>query len=81
MLHDPAIAPRTELTKQDYMAGSQQQTTVNHFHEKLLKLEALMHTAHGKALARKRTALLEQFLTEFYDEWDAADADGVIDRL
>jgi len=39
-LHDPAIAPRSGLTKQQYTDDSFQQTTINHFHEKLLKLKA-----------------------------------------
>ena len=40
VLHDPAIAPRSGLTKQQYIDKSFQQTTINHFHEKLLKLKA-----------------------------------------
>lgn len=39
VLHDPAVAPRSELTKQQYTDRAFQQTTINHFHEKLLKLK------------------------------------------
>lgn len=39
VLHDPAVAPRQALTKQQYMDASVQQTTINHFYEKLLKLK------------------------------------------
>ena len=38
-LHDPAVPPRAGLTKQQYMDRGFQQTTVNHFHEKLLRLK------------------------------------------
>ena len=38
-LYDAAIAPRHELTKSAYMDSSQKPTTINHFHEKLLKLQ------------------------------------------
>lgn len=43
VLHDPKIPPRSDLTKQEYMKKDEQ-TTVNHFHEKLLKLKNLMKT-------------------------------------
>ena len=37
ILHDPAILPRENLTKEAYKTG--EQTTINHFYEKLLKLK------------------------------------------
>lgn len=43
MLHDPNIQPRSDLSKEKYMKKDEQ-TTVNHFHEKLLKLKDLMKT-------------------------------------
>jgi uncharacterized protein len=43
VLHDPAIHPRSDLSKEQYMK-KEEQTTVNHFHEKLLKLKDLMKT-------------------------------------
>ena len=47
MLHDPNIQPRSGLSKEQYMKKDEQ-TTVNHFHEKLLKLKDMMKTkVHG----------------------------------
>ena len=43
VLHDPNIQPRSDLSKDQYMK-KEEQTTVNHFHEKLLKLKDLMKT-------------------------------------
>lgn len=43
MLHDPQMKPRSDLSKDKYM-NKDEQTTVNHFHEKLLKLKNLMKT-------------------------------------
>lgn len=43
VLHDPKIEPRSDLSKENYM-NKEEQTTVNHFHEKLLKLKDLMKT-------------------------------------
>lgn len=43
VLHYPNIQPRLDLSKDQYMKKDEQ-TTVNHFHEKLLKLKDLMKT-------------------------------------
>ncbi|XP_019250641.1 PREDICTED: uncharacterized protein LOC109229584 isoform X2 [Nicotiana attenuata] len=69
VLHDPKIQPRSDLSKEDYM-NKVEQTTVNHFHEKLLKLKDLMKTKAGKKRAEKRHNFMEDFLKEFYEEWD-----------
>ncbi|XP_076890112.1 uncharacterized protein LOC143541089 isoform X2 [Bidens hawaiensis] len=68
VLHDPNIQPRSDLTKDQYM-NKDEQTTMNHFHEKLLKLKDLMKTKAGKARAEKRHKFMEEFLNEFYQEW------------
>ncbi|KAL1551959.1 hypothetical protein AAHA92_12818 [Salvia divinorum] len=68
-LHDPQIKPRSDLSKENYM-NKDEQTTVNHFHEKLLKLKTLMKTKAGQRRAEKRHKFMEEFLEEFYEEWD-----------
>ncbi|CAJ2655642.1 unnamed protein product [Trifolium pratense] len=70
-LHDPAILPRTELSKEQYM-NKQEQTTINHFHEKLLKLKDMMKTKAGKSRAERRHKFMEEFVKEFYDEWNSS---------
>ncbi|XXG60354.1 hypothetical protein AAC387_Pa04g2282 [Persea americana] len=70
VLHDPAIQPRLTLSKEDYMKKDEKQTTVNHFHEKLLKLKDLMKTMAGQRRAEKRHKFMQDFLAEFYEEWD-----------
>lgn len=69
VLHDPAIKPRSDVSKEQYMK-KEEQTTVNHFHEKLLKLKDLMKTEAGRRRAEKRHKFMEEFLKEFYEEWD-----------
>ncbi|CAL5430263.1 unnamed protein product [Camellia sinensis] len=69
VLHDPSIQPRSDLSKEQY-TKKDKQTTVNHFHEKLLKLKDLMKTKAGQRRAEKRHKFIEDFLKEFYEEWD-----------
>lgn len=69
VLHDPAIKPRSDVSKEQYMK-KEEQTTVNHFHEKLIKLKDLMKTEAGQRRAEKRHKFMEEFLMEFYEEWD-----------
>uniref|UniRef100_A0A803P0G3 HD domain-containing protein n=1 Tax=Cannabis sativa TaxID=3483 RepID=A0A803P0G3_CANSA len=69
VLHDPNIKPRSDLSKELYMKKDEQ-TTINHFHEKLLKLKDMMKTKAGRSRAEKRHKFMEEYLKEFYEEWD-----------
>jgi uncharacterized protein len=42
--------------------------TVDHFYQKLLKLESLMNTKSGKIEAKKRTSILKEFLKQLKQE-------------
>lgn len=44
--------------------------TINHFHEKLLLIYDRLETATAKEIGAKRHALLEQYVAEFYKEWN-----------
>lgn len=70
-LHDPAILPRSDLSKEKYM-NKEEQTTINHFHEKLLKLKDMMKTKAGQRRAERRHKFMEEFVQEFYDEWNGS---------
>lgn len=66
-LHDPMIPPIDYTNKADYRKGS---TVINHFYEKLLKIADTMNTEIGKQEAQRRKRFMEDFLKEFYNEWD-----------
>lgn len=67
-IHDPSKVARDNPSLEDYRNG--QDTAIMHFYEKLLKLKELMNTAYARKMAEHRHKVLEEFLTEFYAEWD-----------
>lgn len=67
-LYDPNINPVTHTSSESYKQSTA--PTINHFYEKLLLLKSQMHTQKAKQKAEKRHAFMEQFLSQFYDEWE-----------
>lgn len=67
-IYDPEIAPQLGMSPEEYKKS--EAPTVNHFYEKLLLLADKMNTETGKKIARNRHIFMEQFLAEFYTEWE-----------
>jgi len=67
-LYHPEVKPRLNMTKEEYKKS--QAPTINHFYEKLLLLKDRMHTKTAKAMAEHRHQYMQQFLEEFYQEWE-----------
>lgn len=67
-LYDPEIQPNLNMTKEEYKESTA--PTVNHFYEKLLLLKDRMNTPTGKQLAEERHSYMEDFLSQFYAEWN-----------
>ncbi len=53
-----------------YNPEQPEQTSIQHFYDKLLKLKDLMQTQSGRQIALERHVYLESFLKRFYEEWD-----------
>jgi uncharacterized protein len=67
-LYNPEIAPKLNMSKEEYK--NSEAPTLNHFYEKLLLLKDKMNTETGKNLAKERHQFMEHFLSQFYAEWD-----------
>ena len=67
-MFDPEIEPNLDMNEEEYKNNNS--STINHFYEKLLLLKDLMNTNSGKKLAEHRTRFMNNFLDEFFDEWD-----------
>ncbi|MBN2638529.1 MAG: HD domain-containing protein [Bacteroidales bacterium] len=67
-LYDPSIKPNLNKKKEEYKAATE--PTINHFYEKLLLLKDMMHTDSAKKMAQQRHQFMEQYLEQFYAEWE-----------
>jgi len=67
-LYNPNIAPNLHMSKEEYKTS--EAPTINHFYEKLLLLKDKMNTETGKQIALERHHFMENFLSQFYAEWD-----------
>ncbi len=67
-LYNPEIPPNLNMTKEEYKASTA--PTINHFYEKLLLLKDRMNTETGKELAKQRHEFMENYLEQFYKEWE-----------
>ncbi len=67
-LYNPNIPPKMNMTKEEYK--NSEAPTLNHFYEKLLLLKDKMNTKTGKELAVDRHRFMENFLAQFYAEWE-----------
>lgn len=67
-LYNPEIKPNLKQTPSEYKAS--EAPTLNHFYEKLLLLKDKMNTPTGRKIAENRHHYMEDFLKQFYAEWN-----------
>jgi len=70
-LYNPNIEPQKYKNFEQYKKSVS--TTVNHFYEKLLLLKDLMNTESGKSMAIERHKFMENYLDQFFKEWDCTE--------
>jgi uncharacterized protein len=67
-MYHPELEVRKNMTLDEYRHGKS--SSIHHFYEKLLKLKDMMQTDAGKQLAVERHRYLQNFLTQFFKEWN-----------
>ena len=67
-IYDPTDPPKQFSSTQAYRKAKS--SSINHFYEKLLLLKDKMNTKTAKQIAKHRHEYMEQYLQEFYSEWD-----------
>ena len=67
-IHEPSLCATMHATFEEY--ASSKTSTINHFYEKLLLLKDRLNTATALEIGNKRHAIMEQFLEEFFTEWN-----------
>jgi uncharacterized protein len=69
LIYDPAIPPEMHRDFQSYQKSNA--PTINHFFEKLLLLKDRMNTNTAKSIAAQRHLFMENYLNQFFEEWEA----------
>lgn len=67
-IYNPDIAPKLNMSKEEYKKSKS--TQINHFHEKLLLLKDLFNTDSAKKIAQHRHDYMKDYLDEFIAEWN-----------
>lgn len=67
---NPMWRPDRAFDGEPYQKARLTDSTIYHFHEKLLRLKDTMNTETARELAEDRHAFMEQFLERFKAEWD-----------
>ncbi len=70
-MYDPEVKPQMHKTYEQYK--NDRGTTINHFYEKLLLLKDRMNTETARKIANSRHKFMEEYLDEFYKEWQGKD--------
>ncbi|KAF0818699.1 HD domain protein [Bacillus sp. ZZV12-4809] len=68
LIYDPSLVIRKEMSEEEYRNG--RSSSINHFYEKLLKLRDLLNTDAAMEMAEERHEFIEQFLHQFFKEWN-----------
>ena len=70
-MYNPELKPENHNSFEQYK--NSKGSSINHFYEKLLLLKELMNTETARKIAEKRHVFMEEYLSEFFLEWEGKD--------
>ena len=70
-MYNPELKPENHNSFEQYK--NSKGNSINHFYEKLLLLKELMNTETARKIAEKRHVFMEEYLSEFFLEWEGKD--------
>jgi uncharacterized protein len=70
-LYNPEKKPELHKSFEEYKKNKTD--AINHFYEKLLLVKDKLNTATAKKIAAKRHTIMEEYLKQFFIEWDGMD--------
>lgn len=70
-IYDPRIPSEINLTEEEYKNKNRKTTSLNHFDEKLLKIDQFIFTKTGKEIAKMRLDFIKLFKDTFLNEWES----------
>jgi uncharacterized protein len=68
LIYHPDCKPEMHKSFEDYKKSTA--PTINHFYEKLLLLKERLNTPTAARIAKTRHRFMEEFLEQFFNEWD-----------
>jgi uncharacterized protein len=71
-LYNPDVKPNEYDSFKTFKNTASDNHTINHFYEKLLLLKDRMNTKTGRQLAKQRHEFMENYLKQFYAEWEGS---------
>ena len=70
-MYNPELKPENHNSFEQYK--NSKGSSINHFYEKLLLLKELLNTETARKIAEKRHVFMEEYLSEFFLEWEGKD--------
>jgi uncharacterized protein len=67
-IYNPELKSTLHATFEEYK--NNKSTSINHFYEKVLLLKDRLNTQTAKKIARERHKFLQNYLKQFFKEWD-----------
>jgi uncharacterized protein len=74
-IFNPELMFRNQLSSEDYKNKKLRSSSLNHFYEKLLKLNGNYNTGLANQIGKKRHEFMKQYLYQFLEEANALDSD------